>query len=468
MKYLLSLTSVFICATFILGQPKVPTIRSNTPLVSIQDGEVLRRQAWLLDPESKPDIYEVGIMNGKPHRVTFITDVESISFLVEEGKSYDFIIQHGEALCYTRIVGVKFVPAAVFSDDYQKTHRGHISIEVPEVYELVNVAIAMTPIGLEDPNLVYKNSDYYLRMRAWFEPFKDHPLLARLSADLRKAPDRYFTLKMNGCAFEFDGQGRIVQSKVYDRTGFRGETSNSLRPYLKDLQSFSDATKFRDFYRQNTQTYNEQIKFYREEANIAEMKRWLDQNFRGSNSYDSFKIIFSPLVAYNQSTTWFSSNGFRELQPHINFPYLNDRYRNYGEMSEAAQNVFRSNIAFTEINHGYINPEADKYAERILNATSNRGHWVDTSKGPGYYAGLAAFDEYMNWALVSLRIVDYTPRSEQDRLIADIDQMMVARRGFLQFAAFDKFLVGLYRNRPKGTTIADLYPQIIAWFERNN
>src|SRR5918912_3078737 len=76
--------------------------------------------------------------------------------------------------------------------------------------------------------------------------------------------------------------------------------------------------------------------------------------------------------------------------------------------------TLRSNIVFTEINHGYINPEADKYADRIGKAISNRDHWVDKGKGPGYYAGIGAFDEYMNWALVSLRITDYVPREEQD------------------------------------------------------
>ena len=53
-------------------------------------------------------------------------------------------------------------------------------------------------------------------------------------------------------------------------------------------------------------------------------------------------------------------------------------------------------------------------------------------------------------------------------MIAAVDQMMTHRRGFLMFTEFDKFLVNLYRTRPAGTTIADLYPQIIAWFERNN
>lgn len=468
MKTLMFTVCVLLFVTIADGQTKLPRIRSNSATVTIQDGEILKKGAWLLAPEAKPDIYETAIVDGKPHRVTFITDLESISFLVEEGKKYDFIIQHGEDLCYTQIVGVKFVPAAVFDREYQAAHRGKIFIEIPEVYELVNIAIAMTTIGIEDPNLIYKNSDYYLRMRQWFDRFKDHPLLSRLDSDLRRTPERYFTLKMNGYAFEFDEHNCIIQSKVYDRTGFSSEVSNALRPYLVDLQSFSDKTNFREFYEENAQTYAEQIAFYRVGANIAEMKRWLDRNFPTSNTYDTYKIIFSPLVAYNQSTTWFSSNGFRELQPHVNFPYLNDARRNYSQMSEKGQVIFRGNIVFTEINHGYINPEADKYADRILKAMRNRDHWVDKAKGPGYYGGISAFNEYMNWALVSLRIVDYAPANEQDHLIAEVDKMMTTRRGFLQFELFDKFLVSLYRNRPRGTTVADLYPQIISWFERNN
>jgi Domain of unknown function (DUF4932) len=465
-------TAVFL-ATILLSIPanvqdKLPIIRSNSSTVSIQDGDEFKKNNWILVPEAKPDVYEAKLKDGKPQRVTFITDVESISFLVHEGKKYDFIIQRGDDLCYTQIVGVRFVPAAVFDKKYQELHRGKTFIEIPEVYELVNVAIAMTPIGIEDKNLIFKDSDYYKRMREWFDKYSAHPLLVALNGELKRNPGRYFTLKMNGYAFEYDKRGKIVQSKIYNRTGFRDETSNSLKPYLSQLQSFSDETHFRDFYKQNLETYESQIAFYRDTANIAEMKRWLDKNFPASNDYDTYKIIFSPLVAYNQSTTWFSSNGFRELQPHVNFPYPQDARRYYGQMSEVGQNVFRGNIIFTEINHGYINPEADKYADRILKAISRRDRWVDKSKGPLYYGGIGAFNEYMNWALVSLRIVDYAPKDEQDRMIANIDRMMVRNRGFLQFEKFDRFLVSLYRNRPAGKTIADLYPQIIGWFERNN
>jgi hypothetical protein len=459
-----------LLAVVAVAQDNLPVIKSNASVVSIQDGETLKKNTWTLAPEAKPDVYEAGLVNGKPHKVTFITDVDSISFMVEEGKHYDFIIKRGDDLCLTRIVGTRLVPAAVFDRKYREAHKGKMTVEIPEVYELVNVAIAMTPTGIEDKNLVYQNSDYYARVRQWFDKHRAHPLLAALDDALKKNPNSYFTLKMNGYAFEFDRAGKIVRSRVYDRTGFRGERSNALHPYLAQLQSFADATNFRRFYKENAQTYREQVAFYRDVADLAEMKRWLDRNFPASNDYDTYKIIFSPLVAYNQSTTWFESNGFKELQPHVNFPYQQDvkRYFQGGKMSERAETVFRGNIVFTEINHGYINPEADKYADRIAKAISNRDRWVEKSKGTGYYGGNGAFNEYMNWALVSLRITDYAPRDEQDVMIANVDRMMTKSRGFPQFEAFDRFLVDLYRNRKPGTTVADLYPQIIEWFEKNN
>ena len=33
---------------------------------------------------------------------------------------------------------------------------------------------------------------------------------------------------------------------------------------------------------------------------------------------------------------------------------------------------------------------------------------------------------------------------------------------------FDRFLIDLYVSRKPGQTLADLYPQIIEWFEREN
>jgi hypothetical protein len=50
-------------------------------------------------------------------------------------------------------------------------------------------------------------------------------------------------------------------------------------------------------------------------------------------------------------------------------------------------------------------------------------------------------------------------------MIAAVERMMTADRGFPRFAEFSQFLVPLYLERPAGTTLADLYPRIIRWFE---
>lgn len=116
-----------------------------------------------------------------------------------------------------------------------------------------------------------------------------------------------------------------------------------------------------------------------------------------------------------------------------------------------------------------MNVISDKYADEILKATSNRDFWVDKKMGENYYNGTSAFNEYMNWVLVNLRVVDYvSDKSEQEKLFDSVDKMMVERRGFKQFDKFSKFLVELYRNRKPGQTISDLYPQIIEWFAEQN
>ena len=80
---------------------------------------------------------------------------------------------------------------------------------------------------------------------------------------------------------------------------------------------------------------------------------------------------------------------------------------------------------------------------------------------------MTSFDEYMNWGLVNLRYVDLVPAVEQERLMANIEQMMKNQRGFRKFPEFNQFLVALYRNRKADETVADLYPAIVEWFVLN-
>ncbi|MDH5633280.1 MAG: DUF4932 domain-containing protein [Gammaproteobacteria bacterium] len=449
-------------------QNKLPIIKSTKDAISIKDGEGAKKSGWRLNSNLKPDIYNAQLIDGKPHKVIFITDVDSISFMVEEGNKYDFIIQKGEELYYTQIVGKRHIPAAVFDKEYQSAHRGKIFVEVPEVYELVNVALSLTPTLSQTQYMVYKDSDYYARMVQWFDKHRSHPLIGSLEKVVQKELVHYVKLKSNGYAFKFDNNSRIVQSKIYDRIGFWG--SNDLREYLDQMQSFSDDSNFREFYKQNAKTYQDQITFYRDTANIAGMVDWLDKNFPNSKSYDAYKVIFSPLVYGTQNAAWFESNGFKELQAHVNFPYPWERKDKSGrkiKMKKKTDTLLRTVTVFTEINHGYINPEAEKYTDRILEAAADQDKWVDRSINPYYNGGMAVFLEYMNWGLIDLLANDLLPAGDHGIVMDSINKQMVKGRGFRQFNEFSKNLLKLYRNRKPGQTIADLYPQIIEWFENN-
>ncbi len=463
MKVVLAAIILVLSISLINAQDKLPVLKSNQAVVSIKDGEKSKKNSWRLAPEARPDVYQAELFDGKSHVVTFFSDIDSISFTVKEGRKYDFIIEYEGKKHYTQIFGKNFVPPAVFDEQYRLTHEGKIFIEIPEVYEMANVAFALMPSQIKRNTLIANETDYYKSLRQYFESHLKHPFLIALDKDIQKDRLRYFPLKMDAYSFVFDKNNMIVQSKIYNRTS--GRNNNNLRPYLKLMQSFASDTKFREFYRKNQNFYQGHIQFFYENLNIKKMLIWLRKNFPTVREYDTHKIVFSPLVRGNQSVVWFESNGFKELLTHVEFPY-----RNFKDVSDKANEIYRGNILFTEMNHGFLNPARAKYSEEIVKATSNRYFWVAKEKGPRYYSGSAQlFDEYMNWILVNLRYVDYvSSRKEQEKLIENIDKMMVERRGFLQFHKFSKFLVELYRKRKPNQTVAQFYPQIIAWFAEKN
>lgn len=94
---------LFIFTLSISGQEKLPVIKANSDKVTIENGEEIRKDGWRLAPEAKPDVFETAVTKGKTKKVAFVTDADRISFDVEAGKTYDFIIQWNGKDCYTQI-----------------------------------------------------------------------------------------------------------------------------------------------------------------------------------------------------------------------------------------------------------------------------------------------------------------------------------------------------------------------------
>jgi hypothetical protein len=88
------------------AQVKVPVIRAKSKNVSVLDGEHFRKGWWYIMPEKKPDFYEVENPK-KPHKITFYTDLDTISFDIKLNETHDFIILLNEKdSCFTRVTSI--------------------------------------------------------------------------------------------------------------------------------------------------------------------------------------------------------------------------------------------------------------------------------------------------------------------------------------------------------------------------
>jgi hypothetical protein len=91
-----------ICSPTLFAQTvdlkKMKIIRANSDTVAIRDGDELYEKGWTITPSVKPDIR---ITRNK--KITFITDLDSITFNTEANKNYDFVILKGKDSAWTQI-----------------------------------------------------------------------------------------------------------------------------------------------------------------------------------------------------------------------------------------------------------------------------------------------------------------------------------------------------------------------------
>lgn len=78
-----------------LRRPKneIITVKATSDTVSIRDGKAFMEKIWPVVPSIKPDVYH-SVADTK--KITFYTDIDSISFDVEPEKTYDFVIVFNE------------------------------------------------------------------------------------------------------------------------------------------------------------------------------------------------------------------------------------------------------------------------------------------------------------------------------------------------------------------------------------
>lgn len=106
-KYIALFALIILFSQTIFARQKQPIIKAISSKVDVKDGEIYQKAVWNLSPEANPDIY-YPLEPISEKRITFYTDIDSISFNIVPGNIYDFIILlNNKDTCYTQISTIK-------------------------------------------------------------------------------------------------------------------------------------------------------------------------------------------------------------------------------------------------------------------------------------------------------------------------------------------------------------------------
>ena len=358
--------------------------------------------------------------------------------------------------------------ASYFPTPYMEKNLGNIQFDVPEIYELANIIWTLSPSGQNAKDL-NKGGQYYQRVNSYFKQFLNHPIFNALNfADSMYAKE-YYDFRENSFAFNFQKPTSTSNTKllfngpyyfVYGDELADSSLFGKLKPLVED---FAMKTKFRKFYKDNTEFYQNQIKRQKELLPVKQMWTWLETEFP-KTKYQSYRVVFSPLIGGSHSTqrysTRFKSDWFSE---NVMFICNTDRVDEMSQTTEKQKEALMSGIVFTEIDHNYVNPVTNKYNKRIDSIFSNRTIWTNKGNSSDFYEStIGVFNEYMTWAVFCLYIADTYDEETTNLVIAERETRMIDKRNFIKFKEFDQALLKI-RKEHKNLKVVDLYPFILDW-----
>lgn len=345
--------------------------------------------------------------------------------------------------------------------EYFSKNNGKVNIELPEAFELANIAYAITKDGLQNRNRIFHEGSYYQKVITYFSPFKDHPLIKKLDAD----GDIYSAFRDNSICYKFKEDKLVLD--LYNIVEGRAIKDNYFTQLLPLIQDFADKTRFQDFYKSHESYYQKLIEEESTKVPIKKMWTWLENEF--PNRKDSYKVIFSPLINGSHRTQGFSliSNG-KFSHEIVMLICGTNRYEN-SKLSPKQIEGQLSRIVFTEIDHNYINPKTDKLGKQV-SLIFKQNKWIDSTAtnrdGFNYLktgGAKSVFNEYMTWATFTLYAHDNFSKEDFDFINKSAENLMIDGRKFVKFKEFNEKLLEIYLARKDGEKVTDMYPKILEW-----
>jgi hypothetical protein len=398
--------------------------------------------------------------------VSYGTDSIRIDWKNPPFRQYYYINFESDSGAFRLKLG--FQPAAaIFTDDYKRKYKGTIQFDIPEVYELANIIWNLSPSGRKD-TLLATNTDYSRKVLAHFKPYLSHPVFRSLDFPDSTYYTNYYGFRENSFCFAFEGD-KIVSNGTYNYVfGDDWENFSSLfKSLLPQVEDFAKKSGFRKFYNQNQAYYRSLIARQQQMMPVKSMWAWLEKQFPDTK-YDSYRIVFSPLITGSHSTQKFFSYNFGYFVENIMFVCGPGRYDDKKNWTEAEKSGELSGVVFTEIDHNYVNPVSEKYGKKLDSVFSPAKNWVAPGTSANWYNNpQAVFNEYMTHAVFCLWVKENFDESAAKKIIDLRESLMVDRRLFFRFREFNKALMEI-KNANPGKSIPEIYPQILDWCEKNN
>jgi hypothetical protein len=326
-----------------------------------------------------------------------------------------------------------------------------VVVEVPEVYELANVILALTNYQSLAPHTVWAGP-YLTQVRAHFDSLRNHPLIAALNARLTSSGgwnyDAYYGFRENGFVYQFGPSGLVHVSGYARAWGGTDVFSQEIRR----VEDFANRSGFRAFFANHASLYEDQIRRYQDLVSVDRMWRWLETRF--PDRYDRYRIVFSPLINGSHSTQRFTSAGVRETVMFIAGP---DVVRDTTDARLRMAQLER--LVFTEIDHNYVNPATDRYARLVRHIFSDVNAWNGNARD--YRSPTATFNEYMTWAVFNVYARDAYDPATAAAIRESVILNMVQGRRFRKFREFEQAVMDVYLAAGSQPCIPNLYGAIL-------
>lgn len=353
--------------------------------------------------------------------------------------------------------------AQTIKDNSAVIIEGKAEYSIPEVYELMQVAMALTDTAMITDkikmyeNNVEANTGYYKEIIQKFGAYKNHPLISKLNKSLSKSAANYIYQLQKAFNTSFTANDAVKNKQMpFIRRLWIGLHSVS----RKELENFGNETGFRQFYAAHLPYYKALLQDVKDKLAVSKMQGWLEKQF--VTRYDKYKIVVSPLSNAFHFTQNFKYKGDNTNIIWISAPAKYDTVK-YTQKQIAA---IYCGIAFTEIDHNYINPVTDKFKEEVneIMGGVNRKNWIEENGDASLYTnGYKVFNEYMTHAVYLLYIKDVFAEREYKTAFDSKMKGMIERRKYYRFKAFYEMLLLLYQNKATNQTLTDLYPAAVEW-----